>query len=601
VLLALLILYQPALGLTLKDHRIKVYGIWQDNRLVAYKLRFRDRRITSSGIISSQISDLNPQKKSFRLGPYLVVWNDKSIFKGLTAEDLYDGYSVRVLGRNSNAGRITALRIEPGNVDTAADTVKILGLVTDVQKQKGFLAATIMGKTVVIPGSLISSAYLLTRKQDDRRPSEQLKIQLFGKPLTIGGEIGVTPRYRENFNLDPEKNRDRVRLDNEAQLELFYSWSVNLAFFLEGQVAYQQDLYRGNNGRKKSQAELKRGESWMFWGEILESNFSLQVGRQNFRETREWWWDEDLDALRLYYHRPFLHFELGISEQLFPVSTADFGIPAEDQDVLRILSRTSWEWARKQYLGLFFLYQNDHSGKQSLAELVRDEFLDPVDGNFTWLGLRTQNRFSPENSGDFDFWTDVAWVTGRESSIDFVNSAVEGISIVDGFDDRHIQGWAADVGLTWEVPVSWSPSLTIGYAIGSRDFRQTGLQDNNDRFRAISRFRYYGELLRPELANLQIWTMAASVPFWKNSSVTALYHYYRQVDAQPFLRRGRINPDPNGISPDIGQEWDLVVALEEWKHWELEFVTAAFRAGPAYGEKSGNVAINMIFKINYNF
>ncbi len=91
------------------------------------------------------------------------------------------------------------------------------------------------------------------------------------------------------------------------------------------------------------------------------------------------------------------------------------------------------------------------------------------------------------------------------------------------------------------------------------------------------------------------------MPFWKNSSVSALYQFYRQVDAQPFLRQGRINPDPNGISPDIGQEWDLVVALEEWNHWELEFVTAAFRAGPAYGEKSGNIAVNMVFKVNYNF
>jgi alginate production protein len=294
-------------------------------------------------------------------------------------------------------------------------------------------------------------------------------------------------------------------------------------------------------------------------------------------------------------------FEFGVSEQLFPVSTADIGIPAEDQDVLRVLSHVAWEWSKKQRLGLFFLYQQDHSSKESVKELIRDEFLDPVDGDFTWLGLRAQNRFTPENAGDFNFWTDVAWISGKERSIAFDESDRDGISIVDEVNNEHIQGWALDVGLTWEVPLVWTPSLTIGYAIGSREFRQTGLQDNNDRFRAINRFRYYGELLRPELSNLQIWTVAVTIPFLQNSSVSALYHYYRQVEAQPFLRQGRIRPDPNGINPSIGQELDLVIALEEWNHWEMEFVTAVFQAGSAYGEQSGNVAVDVVFKVNYNF
>jgi alginate production protein len=310
ILLAILIPFQPAQALTLKDQRIKVYGIWEDNQLIVYKLKFRDRRVTRSGIISGYIRDLNSLQKSFKLGPYLIVWNDKTKFKALTADVLSAGYSIKVIGRNDNSGQIIAVRIEPGPVDLAEDTVKILGLVTNVRPQQdNFHAATILGETILIPKNQISSAYLLTRKQDDRRPDDQLKVQLFGKPLTIGGEIGVTPRFRGNFNLDPDKNRDRMRLDTEAQLEFFYPWSANLAFFIEGQVGYQQDLYRGNNGTRKSEAELKRGESWIFWGDILQSNFSLQVGRQNFRESREWWWDEDLDAIRLYYHRPLSAME----------------------------------------------------------------------------------------------------------------------------------------------------------------------------------------------------------------------------------------------------------------------------------------------------
>ncbi len=601
-LLIFLILCHPVQALSIKDQRIKAYGIWKDNKLIVYKLKFRDRRVTSLGIISGRMSDFNRKEKKFRLGPYLITWNEKTKFKRLNPETLTNGYSVKINGKESKDGQFIATRIQPGSSDMAADTVKVLGLVSDIHNKKdGFILATLLGATVYIPVEQVSSAYLLTKKQDDRRPEDQLKLEIFGRPLTIGGEIGVTPRYRNNFNLDPENNRDRIRLDTEAQLELFYSWSPNLAFFVEGQLDYQQDLYRGNDGTTRGDVEFKRGETWVFWGEILNSDFSLQLGRQNFRETREWWWDDDLDAARLYFRSPFFHFELGIAEQLFPVSTADNGIDPEEKDVFRILSHASWEWSNKQRLGLFFLYQQDHSSTENIGKQIHEEFEDENDGDFTWLGLRTQNRFSIDDVGNFSFWADGAWMKGDERNIEFDESEIEGISVVESIEKQRLEGWALDVGLTWELPLLWSPSFTLGYAIASSDFRQTGLQDNNDRFRAVSRFRYYGELLRPELSNLQIWTAAATIPFLQNSSVTFLYHNYRQVIPRDSLRKGRIRPDPNGISRSIGQEWDVVIALEEWKHWEMEFVAGVFRAGSAYGEQSGEVAVTGIFKVNYNF
>lgn len=603
VLLFLFIANQPVQALTLIEQRIKVSAIWKGNKLVVYKLKYRDQqKDQNSGRISGSISGLSPKQKTFKLGPYLITWNENTKFQQLTPDILLDGYKAKVIGRNNNSGQFVAARIEPGSSDSDSGSLQILGSVSAVQpKPNGDVEATVLGQLIVIPSRQISPAFVLTRKQDDRRPDDQLTFQLFDKPLTIGGEIGITPRYRKNFNLDSDRNRDRVRLDSEVQLELFYPWSANLAFFVEGQVNYEQDLYRGNNGTTRGDAEFKRGESWVFWGDILQSGFSLQAGRQNFRESREWWWDDDLDAVRLFYNRPFWHFEVGVAEQLFATSTLDDGIEAEDKDVLRVLAHLSWAWASKQQLGVFFLHQHDHSSQEPIGSLVQDEFSDPIDGNATWVGLRTLNRISFDNVGDFHFWADGAWVKGEERLFDFDDSEVEGVSIVEDIENQDFEGWALDVGLTWEIPLSWEPSLTIGYAIGTKEFRQTGLQDNNDRFRAVSRFRYYGELLRPELSNLQIWTAAATVPFLHNSSISVLYHYYRQVDAQPFLRDGRIDPDPEGISPSIGQEWDLVIALEEWEHWELEFVAGVFKAGSAYGENSGNIAASVELKVNYNF
>ena len=594
---------QPAHAVTLTGQRIKVTGIWKEGKLFTYKLKYRDsRRNPNTGRIAGAIADVDKKKKTFRIGPITIAWNDDTRFDGLAAADLADGMAVRAIGKHTGSGRMTATILEPGPSDLEADTLQVLGTISVVRREAdGSALVTVLDIPMVIPVELTSPAFLLTRKQDDRRPDDQLTVELFDRPLSIGGEIGMTPRYRRDFDLNPDRNRDRVRLDLETQLELFYPWSANLAVFLELKAAYEQELYRGGRRKLRSQEEIKRGETWLFWGDIAQSGISFELGRQNFREPREWWWDNDLDALRIYYTRPFLHFEAGVSQQLFPVSTADNGIPAEEQGVLRILARGAWQWASKQELGLFFLHQQDFSRRERVNDFVLDEFLDPVDGDFTWVGLRTLNKWSTDDYGEFDLWGDGAWIGGDERSLVFVDTDVDGLSRVLSVNGGQINGWALDVGLTWEAPLSWRPALTFGYAIGTTNFRQTGLQDNNDRFRNISRFRYYGELLRPELSNLRIWTAAATVPFLSNSSATALYHYYRQVTPQPFLRQGRISADPNGISPSIGREWDLIVSLEEWKHWELEFIAALFEADTAYGDLSGNTAFDLVLKVNYNF
>ena len=595
---------ESADAVNLLDRRVKATGIFKDGKVVVYKFKYRKvSRDARAGRLNGQIHGLNLHDKTLFIGPAQVEWNSLTRFDPIGETDLKNGVPIKVIGTVTSEDRILAKQIEPGSSEIVdGKTIQVLGTINNVKPQfDGSVVATVMGVPLLLSAMRISPALLLTRKQDDRRPDQQRKIDLFGQPLTIGGEIGVTPRYRGNFNLEPGRNRDRVRLDTQAELELFYPWNANVAFFLEGQASYEQNLYRGNSSRLGSETLLRRGQMWAFWGDIENSGISIQLGRQNFREPREWWWDNDLDAFRVFYDKPFIHAEAGISQQLFPVSTQDDGIPSDEEDVMRVFSHVNWIWSSKQELGFFFLYQNDHSSRPQLRDPVTDDRIDPVDGDFTWLGLRTFNRLASDDYGEFDLWADSVWIDGNETNFDFEDSAMPGISMVDNIAQRHISGWALDLGLIWELPFEWRPALTIGYAVGTRDFRQTGLQDNNNRFRSVSRFRYYGELLRPELSNLHIWTAALTLPILQNSSVTALYHYYRQVEARPFLRDSRIDVDPNGLSPSIGHEWDLVIGLEEWQNWEFELVTAIFKADSAYGSLSGNIAVNAVFKINYNF
>lgn len=600
----LVFIFLPGLGQgeSFLGKRLKVIGEWDDGQLTIDRLKYKEpTREPERGKISGRIAHVDQSAKSLLLGPLTVKWTKQTQFVDISEDSLVTGTMVKAIGVTTPAGYFLTETFKPAPPDLETDEIEITATVTSTERQPdGLTRVTLMEVPGLISTDPSSSALQLTRKQDDERPEDQLSIELFGRPVTIGGEFGLTTRYRRNFRLDRQRTGDRVRADNDFQLELFYPWSNNFALFVEGTADSEVEVYRkGANNR--SSAEVERGETWAFWGHILESAVSLQVGRQNYEESREWWWDEDLDSIRVYYSRPFWHFELGVAQRLGAISTKEDNIDPEQKDVLRVLAHSNWNWAARQELAFFFLHQEDYSETESLGQLVEDDDrIDPVDGDLTWVGLRSTGKWDTDHAGDFEYWTDTAWVGGKETLLEF-DDATDETQRVSEITKRSISGWALDVGLTWEIPLSWQPALTIGYARGSREFRQTGLQGNNDKFTGVDRFRYYGELLRPELANLQIWTFALGFPLLEDTSVELLYHFYQQVDAQDFVRDTRISADPTGRSRSLGHELDLVVGIEEWENLEIEFVAAVFRAESAFGSFAGNTAVNVVLKMDYNF
>ena len=86
--------------------------------------------------------------------------------------------------------------------------------------------------------------------------------------------------------------------------------------------------------------------------------------------------------------------------------------------------------------------------------------------------------------------------------------------------------------------LGFADNQTFGVAFGSgdnnrrdgvdRNYRQSGLQDNNARFAGVTSFKFYGETVEPELSNLLIGTAAIGVRPTPRSSVDLVYHYYAQ-------------------------------------------------------------------------
>ena len=237
------------------------------------------------------------------------------------------------------------------------------------------------------------------------------------------------------------------------------------------------------------------------------------------------------------------------------------------------------------------------------------DFEDESDEDLTWFGVSASGRWKHRRAGHIYYWLDAAGVTGKETFTNY--SGETGSRSVSSRERHKVEGFGLDVGGTWEFPFFGRPTISVGYAYGSgrsgdveerdRGFRQTGLQDNSDKFRGVASFRYYGHIVDPELSNLHIVTVGAGLRFLKKSSIDVVYHHYRQDEATPFLRDARLKRDPDGRHRHIGDAWDLILGIEDFQPLEIKFVASIFRAGEALQPLDGDLAYLLTLRLRLNF
>lgn len=586
--------------------RLKVTGYWKSDHVEVTRIQLRDGdKNPDTGRVEGHIEEVLRGRRAFRVGPILVEWDDATSLDGLSPGDIRPGRGVEVIGKVTGPGRLAATALAAETLERGI--VQLLATVTEASKRAdGASQWTMIGVPMVASASFYSRARELARNPNDKRPEDQRAVSLFNRPLTIGGELGSTSRYEGRFDLGEDRRPHEARAEPALELELFYPASDHVSVFLQGSgsaVAWSRQ-------EETERREMQRGESWVLLENLQPNGFGLQIGRQNFRDAREWWWDEDLDAIRVHYFGSRVRGELAVAQEIAPASSLDAGIDPRQKGVRRWLGQVAWQWSSNQRLEGFFLDQSDRSIRPALGQIIRRAERDKEDADLLWWGGRVSGTWALGRLGQIDYRLDGATVRGQETLFDF-KDAGENASRVSAISDRDVSGWAWDGGLTWRTPLPGSVAFTVGRAMGSGDrdprdgrdesFRQTGLHDNNARFRGVDRFRYYGELLRPELSNLDISTLAVGFRLRRASSLELLYHDYRQVHPADFLRDAKIKADPDGRSLHVGREWNLVLGLEESRHVEVELVAGLFRAGRAYGGLRGENAFNLILKVDLNF
>jgi len=376
--------------------------------------------------------------------------------------------------------------------------------------------------------------------------------------LFFGGEVSLQAEGEVNYDLDSRTDDDLVLFEPSTTIAFSYLPGRRTLFYVSVELNHEFELADASDFHDAvTELSLKRA---YFRADDVVPGISVQVGRQNFKDEREWYFDETLDAVRLNYMRGEFELEVGVGRRRL-IEADPFRDKRKDR-INTYIATASHEVLKDIEVAGFAVFRDDRSERR---------------GRPIFLGLRSQGDVKLFDH-EISYWADVATVRGDMRG-------------------RDIEGYGFDVGVTVRPDLPFEPSLTVSTAFGSGDsnpnagddteFRQTGLEDNAYKFGGVSRLKYYGEVFDPELRNLHVFTVAGGVRPTENSSIDLVYHHFRQDKVSDRLRGSSIeldpNEDPSHRSKTLGNEIDLVVGAKEvLPNLDIDFVFGYFFSGSAF-------------------
>lgn len=317
----------------------------------------------------------------------------------------------------------------------------------------------------------------------DAPPETRIKLAPF---LTFGRQLELQYNLERNLDLYGAKDEDLSAI--EPGLSLAFSFDPSRyfqAFFdvkLSGEFMFEYGV------KQDDQVSLEIEQAYLLFKNLLDERLSFQIGRQRFDDERQWLYDAELDAARVFFQLPRFLLDLSISRgglvEMDLLNEVDAG------KVNNYIAYGTYAITEEIYASPYILIRDDLTSEED----------SPI-----FFGIHSDG----EITDSLEYWLELAYVLGKEGS-------------------NKIRGFGFDLGSTYVFNLLLEPSITLGYAFGTGDsdprdgvdknFRQTGLQANEGDFNGAADFKYYGELFDPELSNLSIFTAGAGIrPTEENS------------------------------------------------------------------------------------
>jgi alginate production protein len=468
------------------------------------------------------------------------------------------GRRIEVEGRWRGPGKLSAREVSirgPGRE-------RLGGRVDVVRPVEGGLEVELMRYTVFLPGDLVveceedpltialAEPREVTAYEGSAGEDLYAEDDLFGEGIALGpfrleGQLEWKSTLERELDLDETDDEDRDDHVASARARVLWDAGAGWNAVLEGK--FRRRWRSDDEDGRSTLDDAELGEAYLAWHDALGvEGLELTAGRQDFDEHREWIYDQDLDAVKLALRRPGFELELSGSTTLADGDRRD----EESTNLMAYLSNGS----RDRHLAAWSVYRDIDVPGEHERNLH--------------LGARALGEWLPETR----LWVDSAVLVGERT--------------------EDVRAFGYDIGATWSPDFAEPVSLTLGYAFGSGDadptsgddgnFRQTGFQDNNGRFAGVTSFRYYGELVDPELSNLGVVTVGLGARLAERTSIDVVYHDYLQDEAAPLLVDSDLDAVPSGLDADLGRELDVVLGWRELSDWDLEIVAAFFEPGDAF-------------------
>lgn len=400
--------------------------------------------------------------------------------------------------------------------------------------------------------------------------------------LFLGGSGSFDYTEKDEYDLDRVNERDQQQMSGSMNLDLLYLFPDKASYAIFEGGGGRSDTDNDSPTRQDTSNETKQVTRAAVSLAIAQK-WQLLMGRTDFEDEREWLFDRTLDGFRLIYNDGPWRFDLGGAYGRDFLATAN-STENTQIGVTMLRYRMDPDW----WIGAYLLGRND-SG--------------PLDHEPVLYGLRSID----ERKYGFSHSAELGFAGGHSRwAINNSNRANDEQAV----RTEGINGWAFDVMAKYTFENDWRPNLLVGYAYGSGEkdsssqmgYRQSGYHDNNGKIGGVTSIRYYGDVFRPELSNIAIFTAAASFRPFENSALSVIYHTYVQDYAsqtQP-LSDMRIGSGsiPNGRDPLLGSEIDLVFGYRGG-FWTFEAVLGRFEPGPAFDNQDPATKFDMTLRFSF--
>lgn len=361
----------------------------------------------------------------------------------------------------------------------------------------------------------------------------------------------------EAWSLRNKSLRKGEKRENELELEPLARFRVDIAKdrpvygAVELELTDKTTRKSGEPSENKTKLDLTQAYVGID-SDTLNTDF--RMGRWLYRDMREWLFDENMDGMLARWKK---------GDWQADVLGARVNYMQKD-----LLDRGSRNNSKKSTLAMLLRFKMDKNwqigGYMASSKNTRDEGYKQIH-----YGLRSHNN--PKKG--LRHWAELGMMSG------------------DSTGTRH-QGYVVDVGATWIFDSPLRPRVTLGYALASKHYRQTGLQSNEASFAGGTKFNIYGNTLAPELANLQVFTAGIGIDITPDSDLELVYHHYRQTQMADLKAH---DPELKSrydrrTTHRLGDGVDLIWGVDVTKNLRTELLAGAFMPARRFRSSSSDSA-----------